>query len=170
MDRDLHSSPPRQTELLHETPLAFKPLSNQMLSDLQSLFPTQLDFYHLGQLELYRRSHRGYPQEQKILYTLEGDLRGQFLISFPQNQDSSLYLEIGNVLLGRFTTQLSELMNLDVLFSPPQVLSAKNSAYPQHQDGSHQTIRLNYRFSKPNLIESFDADLEIFRLKETGHA
>jgi hypothetical protein len=92
---------------------------------LESSLPNQFPFYHLGTIEQNRE-----PQAQAdwddllvIAYSLKGDLDAVFLIGIEKGLDASVYSEAGNIMASRLVTALDREAGLDVVLSPPQILS-----------------------------------------------
>jgi chemotaxis protein CheY-P-specific phosphatase CheC len=96
--------------------------------DLQSAFPENFEFYNQGMVkeDAPSRDRDAWviePDSVAAAITLQGDVRGVFLLIFGSSLDFSTYSEMANVLAGKFVTELSEKNGQDVLISPPRRLS-----------------------------------------------
>jgi hypothetical protein len=95
--------------------------------DLQSAFPAEFPFYREGAVRAERGpAEHGWaipPGSQAAAITLQGDLRGVFLLIFESELDASMYAEMANVLASRFVTDLAAREQIDVVISPPRQLS-----------------------------------------------
>ena len=172
MDTDFKSHPFPLSRRPSDSSVSSSPLTEALASVFKSYFPEQFQFYHLGSVTLHPRTYRDRSNDQRIFYQLEGDLRGTFKLFLPNDQDLSIYLEMGNILLGKFTTQLADTKNLEVIFSPPQTQKKQEDTplRTHSSDPCTQRIHLSYQFENLGKSEIFEIELEILRLKETGHA
>jgi hypothetical protein len=92
---------------------------------LESSLPESFPFYHLGTIEANQRAdeHSDLSDLQIIAYALKGDVDAVFLVGIEKGLDSSVYSEAGNILASRLVTALAREASLDVVLSPPQILS-----------------------------------------------
>jgi hypothetical protein len=111
---------------------------NELKPDFENLsrkfsdsMPDGFEFYHLGRVESagdwadeLSPSGNELPLEDRVAvaYRIQGDAQGALLILFDKGLDSSLYMEMGNIIASRTATQLNRIEGIDVLVSPPQVL------------------------------------------------
>lgn len=102
--------------------------------------PEKFDFYHLGTVapapdlgsiesELEIRPEQllweSLDEDTKVAFTIRGDLSGVLVISFESGLDVSTYMEIGNIIASRTVTRLSDEEGMDLMISPPQLLSRR---------------------------------------------
>lgn len=96
-----------------------------MIETLHSHLPERLPFYHLGwvdkaaQQELSSLPEASIHGTQAWLYQVSGDLKGAFVLVFPDTADASAYSELGNLLFTHWANQVSRLKDLDIAISPP---------------------------------------------------
>jgi hypothetical protein len=92
---------------------------------LENSLPDQFEFYHLGTIEQNRTPETQIDWDDLLViaYSLKGDLDAVFLIGIEKGLDASIYSEAGNIMASRLVTALDREAGLDVVLSPPQVLS-----------------------------------------------
>ena len=157
--------------LLTQTDLEFDLKENhEILRKIKELFPDHFHFYHLGEVRLCPiLQNRDRSHDQNVMYQLTGEKRGAFILSVPSDLDLSIYLEMGNIILGKLTTALTNSIGLDLMFSPPQVISSKKS--PLLSDLMQKKgIDMSYDFLNQTQGETFDAFLRFSRTVEIGNA
>ncbi|OFZ18365.1 MAG: hypothetical protein A2X94_12515 [Bdellovibrionales bacterium GWB1_55_8] len=99
--------------------------------NLMNALPEQFDFYHLGTVNL--EPEHTHPISEKlpddamaVAFQLSGDVSAALVLHFEKGLDPSIYSEMGNVIASRVATNLSKMENLDILVSPPRLLSEKH--------------------------------------------
>ncbi|NBU22077.1 hypothetical protein EBS43_11820 [bacterium] len=157
--------------LLTQTDLEFDLKETQELfSRIKEVCPKHFHFYHLGEVRLCPiLQNRDRSHDQILMYQLTGEKSGAFILSIPSDLDLSIYLEMGNIILGKLTTALTNSMGLDLMFSPPQVISSKQSALLSDLM-QKKGIDMSYDFLNQTQGETFDAFLRFSRTVEIGNA
>ncbi len=110
------------------------------LERLAGALPEKFEFYHLGTVatapdlagiesDLEIRPEQllweSFDEDTKVAFTIRGDLSGVLVFSFETGLDVSTYMEMGNVIASRMVTRLSNDEGLDLMISPPQLLSRR---------------------------------------------
>jgi hypothetical protein len=94
--------------------------------------PESFDFYHLGRVERAEpESDSSFDLEKTLQeessawgYRVHGDAPALVVLLFDRVHDSSVYMELGNILASRIATGLSAgRVGVGVMISPPQALS-----------------------------------------------
>jgi len=91
------------------------------LSQLADALPYELNFYHLGKVEQYFFPF-AFQEVNGVVFRIYGDLNAIMVILFDSNLDCSTYTELGNLLAGRWVTQIQKERKLDLMISPPQMI------------------------------------------------
>src|SRR4051812_47893563 len=86
-------------------------------------FPTDFDFYHLGRVEEQAELMLSLQDCSAIAFQLRGDATAWVVVIFSKELDSSVYSELGNILVSKMATQLNLQAGADVIISPPHFLS-----------------------------------------------
>ena len=115
--------------------------SERMESETETTFlltkalPVGFSFYNMGTVEMLSadsaQTQAGevsdFPEPGlSIGYQFVGELRGLILIMIPDGLNLSMYMELGNILASRIATYLSNEEGIDVMISPPKVMTEQN--------------------------------------------
>ena len=159
---------PHQLSLDH--PESHSAQEHSLLIHVKGALPQHFYFYHLGEVRRSIALHaRNRTQDQRVFFQLSGEVTGVFILSIPRNQDLSIYLEMGNILLGRITAILSVSAGLEVMFSPPQVISEKQTLWISDWI-KKPGIDTSYDFLNQTQSELFDAHFRLSDTREIGNA
>lgn len=119
-------------------------LQNEVISQLPitqliHALPDEFEFYHLGNVLIENEGPTGasladenedlakvLEDSTAIGFRLQGELRALLVILVEKGLDIPTYSELGNVIASRLATRLSEDSDLEVLISPPQILSSSH--------------------------------------------
>ena len=101
----------------------------ETLLDIADALPENFNFYHLGRVEaqtvLEASDVTGaIADSDAVAFTLQGDRRATVIILFEKGLDQSMYAEMGNVMVSRLASTLSETGEIDVIISPPKNLAS----------------------------------------------
>jgi chemotaxis protein CheY-P-specific phosphatase CheC len=89
---------------------------------LANALPDQFEFYHLGQVAL-QSTNSSLEDANAIAFHIAGDMMAVVVLLFAKGLDSSIYSELGNILVSRLATQLNQKDGIDLMISPPQSLT-----------------------------------------------
>ena len=143
-------------------------IARTLCDRLIEALPSDFNFYHLGEVRrqetpsnplhhLEATSPLGLASSDRlaVAFSLHGDAKGALVLIFDQGLDVSTYSEVGNIIASRMSTHLSESEGLDVMISPPRVLSnaqiqgflrsadAQSRTYHHHPGRSGQPARFH---------------------------
>ncbi len=103
--------------------------SLEQSSLLTQALPRSFGFYDLGEVQLLTPaapllSTEGLQGRLNIAFQIQGDTRALLVLSTEKvGQDTSIFEEIGNVILGRMATHLQRELGWNTMVSPPTTLT-----------------------------------------------
>ncbi len=102
-------------------------LKTDNVARIANALPKNFDFYHLGVVRMQSGTQDDLWSHgaRAIGFSLEGDLRAALMIRVEFAEDLSVYAEMGNIIASQLATALSKEKGVDVLISPPRMMSAK---------------------------------------------
>ncbi len=145
-------------------------LERNDLMQLVNALPDSFDFYHLGTVKQESHASIGYTAEKtcSIVFHLQGDLEAWVMILFDHELDTSLYSELGNLIVSKIANYLSAKNGLEIMISPPQSLN--HAQAKKIIQTNTQAIKRTYVHFYNNSFIPIETVLLPTPLKEKGYA
>lgn len=152
---------------------------DEALAKLVDALPEEFPFYHLGSVEMQQPGDSQAESLEGILasldlrvavgFSFQGDVRSVLVMFFKEGLDISKYMEVGNILASQIANRLSVSEAIDVLPSPPRVLST-HQVHELLRNRQRSLIHKTYR----HIFESEIIPIEVLILpvpsEEVGYA
>jgi hypothetical protein len=163
------------------------PKEQRLLSIAHSL-PEEFNFYHLGEVKQQTKtssSSNPLPSldltHTAIAFQVYGDLQAWVMLVVGNELDSSLYAELGNILVSQFVTHLHSTQGIGVMVSPPHFLTSSqanqllfHSHHQFHKTYLHHLSHSEHSTSTLSLPIPTEVPIETWILlstqEEGGHA
>ncbi len=101
------------------------------MTGLETAFPEQFDFYHLGQVSAAPGNEDVSPElfedQAVISFAFHGDFNGVLFLLVEDSLDRSLYSEMGNLIASMIANRLAAPDGIGVMPSPPREIPVETA-------------------------------------------